>query len=283
MIRSAKLKLLERARVDGGYDQTRFAEIPHRWGAAESTDMLLAAGFERVMDYLTLCGFRDRARPVLSTRTRQLLNDAREYLGVSDFVFATMLRSHGRAGDLRDLDGRGLLNMLAGLESYGLEVSRFIATRQQITPAQLRLLQVARKQVEDPDARYYADLQTYGGVNSAADLDKRGFDLMLILMEASGFDHKPATPTAPSLKYGFGRRPGFATPEQIELIRTLWREWSGPTAESEAAVEAALNTWLERYHGTSSLRFVTSAGAGKVITALKTMKARKGEREASHA
>lgn len=280
MIRPAQLKLLEKARVATHLDPTRFAIMLQAWGGADNLNDLAPAGYERIMDHFTWSGFRDKARPVLSMRTRSLIASLQGHLGISNFVFMTILRSNGSVGDLRELSGRGLLNVLGSLERRGLRVETFIEARREITPAQLRLLQLARKQTRMSDEEYSADLHELGGVNSGSDLDRRGFELMMAGMEVAGFQREAPRKAAPA---GFGHRPGFATPEQVELIRTLWREWGGPTAESETAVEAGLNTWLERYHAASSLRFLTSAGAGKVITALKTMKVRKSQREATHA
>ena len=84
------------------------------------------------------------------------------------------------------------------------------------------------------------------------------------MLERDGFERQPIARAKP----GFGRRPGMATPEQVELIRALWREWSGGDDE------AALNTWMEHFHRVSSLRFLTAGTAGKAITALKAMKRR---------
>ena len=56
----------------------------------------------------------------------------------------------------------------------------------------------------------------------------------------------------------------------MELIRKLWIGWHGPDER-----EAALNSWLAKYHAVSALRFVTRAKAQAVVTALKAMSARK--------
>ncbi|MCJ2065973.1 regulatory protein GemA [Methylobacterium sp. J-088] len=279
MIRPAQLKLLDRARAAALPEAADFTEVLRHYGGADRIEDLTAAGLDRLLDHLTVTGFRSRQRPIISARARKLIEEAARQLGLTPHVHAADLRGHGGVADLRDLVGRGLLDLLARWERRGLDVVAFNAARREISPAQLRLLQVARKRVEMVERRWHAILQDFGGVVSAADLDRRGVDLIMAFLEAEGFDRAQVVPAAPV----FGRRAGFASPEQVDLIRTLWREWTSPTAESEAGVEAGLNTWLDRYHGASSLRFLTSAGAGKVITALKTMKARKGKREASHA
>ncbi|NRB19768.1 MAG: DUF1018 domain-containing protein [Rhodobacteraceae bacterium] len=57
---------------------------------------------------------------------------------------------------------------------------------------------------------------------------------------------------------------------QIELIRTLWGEFTRDAYDGEDG----LNKWLERSWKTSSLRFLKVETAPKIITALKAMKAR---------
>ncbi|MEH3147260.1 MAG: regulatory protein GemA [Methylobacterium frigidaeris] len=267
MIRPAQLNLLERARIATVPDPAEFAEMLRRCGGADRVEALTAQGFGRLMDHFAAAGFRCRQRPILSARTRKLIAEACDSLQLSDYAYTADLRAHGGVADLRDLPGRGLIELLSRWERRGLDVAAFVAARREITPKQLRLAQVARKQSGIEEDRYYRVLRDFGGVVSASDLDRRGFDLVLAFMEAEGFDREPASSTLPA----FGRRPGFATPEQIELIRSLWRKWSGKSAEAGADVEAGLNAWLERYHQASSLRFLTAERAGKVITALRAM------------
>ena len=282
MIRPAQLKLLDLARAVAAPDPDAFTKALRRCGGADRVEDLTTAGLARLLDHLTVNGFKCRQRPTISARARKLVEEAARQLGLSPHTYAADLRGYAGVADLRDLSGRGLVELLSQWERRGLDVAAFSAARREITPAQLRLIQVARKRNQMADHRYHGMIQDYGGVVSAADLDRRGFDLCMAFLETEGFEREPAAspiPAAPT----FGRRPGFASPEQIELIRTLWREWSGPTADSAATVEAGLNAWLERYHGASSLRFVTTGAAGKIITALRAMKARKVRKpEACH-
>ncbi|OAS27459.1 regulatory protein GemA [Methylobacterium platani] len=280
MIRPGQRKLLERARAAVAPDPGKFIDALRRCGGADRVEDLTAAGFARLMDHFTVTGFKCRQRPTLSARTRTMVEEARDRLKLSNHTYAADLRGHAGISDLRDMSGRGLLELLTQWEGRGLDVPAFVAARREITPSQIRLIQVARKKIEMEDPRYHRMVQDYGGVVTASDLDRRGFDLVLAFLEAEGFERQPAPSTQPA----FGRRPGFASPEQVELIRALWREWSGHPAEPETAIEAGLNAWLERFHGASSLRFLTVARAGKVITALKSMARRRGSTpsEASH-
>ena len=261
MIRPAQVALLERAR-------TFFAgrgDVLSRFPPQDRVAELSASAFEELMDLCTIRGFRDRRRPILARKARQLLDEARRVCRIGDFEWATTLRRHGCTRDVIDLDGLGLVIILGALERCGLAVDTFLTARREITAKQLQLLHVARKKVGLPDPDYLDALHMYGGVNSAADLDERGFTLMLALMMANGFARRPGSQAQEA---GLGDRPGFASPAQLGLIRELWREWSG------ADDEAALVAWLERFHHVSALRFLTSAVAGKVITALRAMKQR---------
>lgn len=275
MIRPAQLKLLERARAAAAPDPATFAEVLRRCGGADRVEDLTASGLARVLDHLTVTGFKCRQRPTISARARKLVEEAARQLQLTPHTYAADLRGYAGVADLRDLSGRGLIELLSQWERRGLDVAAFTVARREITLAQLRLIQLARRRIEMAEHRYHGMILDYGGVVSASDLDWRGFDLCMAFLEAEGFDREPVAPATQAAP-AFGRRPGFASPEQVELIRTLWREWSSPTADSEATVEASLNAWLERYHHASSLRFVTTGAAGKIIMALRAMKARKG-------
>jgi len=131
-----------------------------------------------------------------------------------------------------------------------------------INNKQKALLHVAKTKLDLSDAEYRAALIHIAGVTRSVDLDKDGFDAPMGYFEYIGF--------APLVVTGrdYGKRPGMATFAQLEFIRTLWVEWSGASADD------GLNTWLKNKFKVDSLRFVTAKDAGRVITALKSMKAR---------
>lgn len=267
MIRPANLALLARARRFAATKPELLARFPVEGRESEMS----AAAFNRLMDFATVYGFADRRRPILSLATRQLIDDGRKSLGVSDHLFTTLLRESG-AAELRDLGGVALLYMLGRMESAGFDVVAFNLRRRSVTPKQMQLVHVARDKVELSDLRLYRILQQFGGVNSASDLDARGFDLVMTFLESEGFQRSAATDRRQA---DLGSRPGFASPDQLGLIRELWREWSGNDDEG------ALAAWLERFHRTSALRFLTVPVASKVITGLKAMKRRKQQSAAA--
>lgn len=127
-----------------------------------------------------------------------------------------------------------------------------------ISPKQIAVLHVAKKQLGFDDDTYRAILLKFGNVTSSKELSPEGFEAVMRYFNAWGF-------RSDWMKRTFGNRPGMATPAQVDMIRDLWRKWSGDNEE------AALNRWLERSYRVSSLRFVTPEVAGKAINGLRAM------------
>lgn len=130
---------------------------------------------------------------------------------------------------------------------------------------QLALLHALMTRLGIPEADYRRALLLVGGVTSATELDEKGFDSMVALLEYWGADaRKP-------VGQDFGDRPGMATFAQLELIRQLWREFTDFAHEGEAELDA----WLLRHSKVSALRFLTKTQAPKVIAALLAMRRRR--------
>lgn len=128
-----------------------------------------------------------------------------------------------------------------------------------ISAKQIALVHVAVKQLKLDDDTYRAVLAQHGGgAESAKDLDHDGFRAVMEFFNRCGF-------RSTWTKRTFGVRPGMATPGQVDLIRKLWREWSG------ADDEAALNRWLERFYHVTALRFLPRQEAGKAVNGLRAM------------
>lgn len=133
-----------------------------------------------------------------------------------------------------------------------------------ISKKQIALLHVAKKELALDDDSYRAILLRHGRVESAADLDAKGFYMVMKHLTACGFRSSWTLRT-------YGYRPTMATPPQIDLIRSLWYRFSGKPDDDDGE----LNKWLDRFQKVSSLRFVDNKKAAKVISALKAMVARK--------
>lgn len=132
-----------------------------------------------------------------------------------------------------------------------------------VSNRQLKLLWTAKSKIGLTDETMRSALVQIAGVTSTKDLDADGFTAMMGFMEYCGFT--PLVARGPN----YGDRPGMASFAQIELIRDLWHEYTrGKAGEEE------LNKWLEGCWKVSSLRFLRTQQAPKVITALKAMKSR---------
>ncbi|CAI9400709.1 hypothetical protein ANOBCDAF_00544 [Pleomorphomonas sp. T1.2MG-36] len=127
---------------------------------------------------------------------------------------------------------------------------------------QLAVIHMAVAELKLDDATYRDVLARFAGVTSAKGLDQRGFNAVMAYFTALGFRSTWTQRT-------FGRRPGMATSKQIDLIRKLWRGWSG------ADDEAALGRWLDHSFHVSALRFLDKAGADKAVNGLRAMICRK--------
>jgi hypothetical protein len=133
-----------------------------------------------------------------------------------------------------------------------------------ISKKQIALLHVAKRELQLDDESYRAILSRYGKVESAADLDFRGFNAVMRYLTACGF-------RSTWTKRTYGYRPTMATPPQVDLIRSLWKKFT----EAEDPNDVELNKWLASFHSVGALRFVDNKKAAKVISALRAMVARK--------
>ncbi|GGA82432.1 hypothetical protein GCM10011491_07310 [Brucella endophytica] len=133
-----------------------------------------------------------------------------------------------------------------------------------ISKKQIALLHVAKRDLCLTEDDYRAILARYGNCESSADLDATGFDYVMRYFTALGF-------RSTWTKRTYGNRPNMASPAQVDLIRSLWRQFTG----SDDPEDRELNRWLNRFHHVSALRFVDTAKAKKIIPALKAMVARK--------
>lgn len=122
---------------------------------------------------------------------------------------------------------------------------------------------MAKRDLALDDETYRDILLRFGGCSSSKELDAFGFDHVMKYFTALGF-------RSDWTKRTFGERRGMASPAQIDLIRSLWRQYTGEDDPSDSG----LNAWLNRFQKVAALRFVDVQKATKVIAALKAMVAR---------
>jgi len=89
-----------------------------------------------------------------------------------------------------------------------------------LSTKQIAFIKVAVKSLGWSDETYRSVLAQLGGVTTSKDLDKTGIEALLGFFEYCGF--KPLGAKGPS----YGERAGMASFAQIELIRTLWAEYT---------------------------------------------------------
>lgn len=133
-----------------------------------------------------------------------------------------------------------------------------------INQRQRALLAVIQKQLSWDEDLYRRVLVKVAGVTSSKDLNEEGFNAVVGFAEHVGF--QPLKADGPT----YGKREGFASPAQVELIRAVWIE----IHRGADLDEAALNGWLLKYWKVSSLRFVKKDVAPRIITALRAWKSR---------
>lgn len=132
-----------------------------------------------------------------------------------------------------------------------------------ISKKQIALLHVAKAKLGLSDEDYRNCLINVTGKKSSAALSSKGFEALLGHFNRLGFKQMPNAGQA------LGERAGMASPNQVNYILKLWRQYVGREDEK------ALNRWLQKSFGISALRFVDSDTAGKAIVALRRMTQRK--------
>lgn len=124
---------------------------------------------------------------------------------------------------------------------------------------QISLVHVAKAKLGMSDDDYRALLARAAGVDSAAALDPRGFNVVMYEFERLGFQSS-------STQRNLGRRPGMASPQQVAKIRDLWAAFTAGEGN-----DASLGKWLERRGWASSIRFLDRDAAHKAIGGLTKM------------
>jgi hypothetical protein len=132
-----------------------------------------------------------------------------------------------------------------------------------LTNPKYAVMAIARNKLDMSDDEYRSALTLITDVTSTSELDQEGFEAMMGYFEWRGF--APGRAKGPN----YGKRPGMASFAQLELIRTLWQEYTHRKGD-----EASLTKWLERTFKITSPRFLTMNDARKAISALKAMTSR---------
>ncbi len=127
-----------------------------------------------------------------------------------------------------------------------------------ITPAQCKLIHLAKRRINMSDEDYRAMLMRVAGVRSSNELTEAG--VTAVMAEFGRLGYQTIQNAA---KYG--ERWGMATQAQLDFIRSLWRRYAGTEDEG------GMIRFIEKHFGVSSLRFLDFPTAQKVIVTFKRM------------
>jgi len=136
-----------------------------------------------------------------------------------------------------------------------------------LTKGMLAVLHIGAQQVGLDEDGYRSLLKSCAGVESAAELDRAGWQKAMRRLERAGF--RSTSPRRP-----LGCRPGMASDRELRLIRRLWAEYA-----PDATDESGLRTWLSNKRKVSDLRFLPADKVPGTIAALRAMIAQRRARE----
>lgn len=128
-----------------------------------------------------------------------------------------------------------------------------------LEPPKFKLIHHAIRKLGMADEDYRAMLQRVANVESSKALDEGGFDAVMLELKRLGFtsSHRQAA-------YG-AECPGMATDRQLDMVRSLWRQYAGKNDEE------GLRRFIEKHFTLSSLRFMDKRAASKIISTLLHM------------
>lgn len=126
----------------------------------------------------------------------------------------------------------------------------------------IRLIHVAKRDLQLDEETYRQLLNTYAGVDSTRDMDIRQLNQTLEAMKKIGF--KIHTKQKDKLT---------ATDDQSRKIRSLWLEMADEGFIRDSS-ERAINVYVHRITGISRLDWLSTLAAGRVIETLKKWQAR---------
>lgn len=139
-----------------------------------------------------------------------------------------------------------------------------------LSPKHFAIIRVAKEQVGMSEGDYRAILVRLTGQETAKALNPDTFKRLMSHFEAMGFR---STATRKDMR----RKPGKASEAQMRKINQLWAEFTDGTG-----TDTGLRHWMEKRGYGSSIAWLESETARKVIAALMNMVSRKSVKDARH-
>ncbi|GAB1351356.1 hypothetical protein MASR1M12_00860 [Erysipelotrichia bacterium] len=143
------------------------------------------------------------------------------------------------------------------------------------TQAQIKIIHTLKTALRMTKEEYEAMLYGFGVESSKqlSDAAANEFENKLIEMGISAGVWRQRGQKSNKKRFDdLGSRPDMATPKQLRMIESIWREVSRADSDENRAV--ALRHFIEKY-GVSDIRFANKSVASKIINALLTMKSTK--------
>lgn len=139
-----------------------------------------------------------------------------------------------------------------------------------LTPKHFAIIRVAKEQVGMSEGDYRAILLRLTGQETAKALNPDTFKRLMAHFESMGF-------RSTAMKKDMRRKPGKASEAQMRKISQLWAEFTDDTG-----TDTGLRHWMEKRGYGSSIQWLESDTARKVIAALMNMVSRKVTKNARH-
>ncbi len=136
---------------------------------------------------------------------------------------------------------------------------------------QLAVIHVAKKELGLDDDAYRAALLAHGGVDSARDLDREGFQAVMKHFAASGFKSRGTASRARWKPPKMG--PGMASDGQVKMIIAQWYTLTNYYQQGNEM--KALSAFLSKTCGVSRLEWLTPKKAHNAIEAIKDIAKRR--------
>jgi hypothetical protein len=145
---------------------------------------------------------------------------------------------------------------------------------QAISPAKIRLIKTAVRQLDMSDDNYRAMLRRTAGVTSAKDVTLGNFDAVMAEFNRLGFQYQPSRRVPKGATSGSAA--GRPSPAQLRLI-----EYRARDVGFEGMDDPRFINWMKARGHVEHPRFLDARGAQRVIGALQNWikNSKKGQQE----
>lgn len=137
------------------------------------------------------------------------------------------------------------------------------------TKYQVKMIHIFKNIIGQSELAYRQQLWRWK-VTTSKDLDYEDADHLIQLYKEFAIKHglwKELPKKAPGKIHKIGKRDGYASPEQLALIRSLWFQYSN--LSDNKLKEKALNRFIAQRWNISRVEWLTCETVGKVICALR--------------